>query len=547
MKNKLFNSFLIILMLTIALQACKKSDVEPEVKPPVVLPDTTNNLPDTINVNVQVFALKGLIYLGNGENYRIGSAAGGEVLNLFDKQARSSSYMKDAYLHNFDKIPDFEYKLLWNLGGYEQINKANIVLSDLDSVKIKPTAKRKLLAEVKVARAYFFYQVMDNFGNIPLDTLYGVNPTTIKTNTRLQVFNFIEKELKENVPLLDTKIRADKPFNQYVGYTLMAQLYLNAQVYTGVARWEDALLACDKVLQSGPYSLSPNYFDNFAANNATNENILVSKRDNKQFYNNTFILENVYEIDGAKAIGVTGSAWNAFAGSADMYNIYEAADKRRRMWLIGPQKEANAGERQIDGVPNTGADIKIMSRGKEVPLNYTLATPRFGFLNPGGVNSIQIQSMAGVRNVKYYPRKGALLENQDLENDYVLMRLADIILMKAEAQLRLGNSAGAAIELNKVRLRAFGNSSFNINNPSLSDIKDERARELMWEGYSRRDNIRFEVANPSTPYWSKAKILKPLADVGAVVGSGRFDNMIYPIPSSQLLLYPKLVQNPGYF
>ena len=108
------------------------------------------------------------------------------------------------------------------------------------------------------------------------------------------------------------------------------------------------------------------------------------------------------------------------------------------------------------------------------------------------------------------------------------------------------NKLVPATMVNRVRLRAFGDASFNILNPTLKDIHEERSRELIWEGYSRRDNIRFEVADPSTPYWSRAiPPLKPNADANPI-SPGRYNNQIYFIPKSILAFNPNLVQNPGY-
>lgn len=484
-----------------------------------------------------------LVGFGNSEHTRYANSSSGELINPYDGQSdRSPLYMKRAYQHAWTANEN-RLSFLWNTM-YGGLSKANVVLSELDALKNKPSNLANIKAAVRVARAFFLFHAMDNFRNIALDTVLYADPFSIKTNPATETFNYIERELKQCIPLMDENVNPKGRFNKYVAYTLLAQLYLNAQVYTGTPRWADASAACDMVINSGKYTLAANYFDNFAATNSLAENILVSYRDRLRGRGNTFIAETVNSA-GGPAIGLKGGPWNSFVANADLYDLYDANDMRKRMWLVGPQRAALPGENLINGVANTGEIIKVGQR--KSTLNYTVAVPRWGPLIIGNPTLLpDIQLMAGVRNVKYYPRQitndadKPVVENNDLENDYVIMRYADVLLMKAECELRLNNPVGAASPFNLVRARAFGNNTFNILSPTLDDIRDERSREFAWESYARRDNIRFEVANPAVKYWSKARPpLKPDADT---------DNhwMIFPIPNNVRALNPRLVQNPGY-
>ena len=492
---------------------------------------------NTIVQDAQRLVNTALIGFGNSEHTRYANASSGELINPYDGQTDGSAlYMKRAYLHTWT-TDENRFVQLWNTM-YAGISKANVVLSELEALKNKPANLANIQAPIRTARAFFLFHAMDNFRNVPLDTLLNVDPLTIKTNSSLEVFNYIERELKQCITLLDEQVNPKGRFNKYVAYTLLAQLYLNSQIYTGTARWEDANIYCDLVINSGKYSLTPNYFDNFAATNSPLENILVSYKDRLKGQGNVSIMETV-NAAGTAAIGISGNAWNAFVANADMYNLYDAQDKRKRMWLFGDQRVAKPGERTIDGQPNTGDLITITAR--KIPLKYTTSVPTW-VLVPGA--TVNQQLMSGVRNVKYYPRNGAtvadmpVVDQVDLENDYVIMRYADILLMKAECQVRFGNSALAIDPLNQVHRRAFGDLS--AIDATLENIRDERIREFAWEAYGRRDNIRFEIANPATKYWSKARLpLKPDVDP---------DNhtMIFPIPDNILAQNPRLVQNPGY-
>ena len=536
MKKSISKFTVQILLLTFVLGACTK--LETKIYSRLTTEEFFSN-PKAID-NAQDLVTPALVTMGNGEQIRFSNAAGGELWNLYNRENDETKYMELAYQHIFDPSIEKQWNLMWARDFYSGIGKANLTLSELEGIPNKPKSIRKVLADIKVARAYFFFQAMDCFGNVPLDTLYGADPATVKTNSRLEVFNFIEKELKENIPFLDNRTTPKNRMNKYVGFTLLAQLYLNAQVYSGTPRWAEVIPACDSVM-NGPYSLNLNYFDSFIEGGSDKENLLLSIREPISGKNSTFIPESVHDL-GGPAINLTGAPWSAFVGSADAYNSYSSQDKRKNMWLFGVQRVAKDNERAIDGVPNTG---DIITSGK-FKLEYTYpANVQWGYnASIFRTRPPVVQRMIGAPNVKYYPTKGG--DVFVLANDYVLMRLSDVILMKAEALVRLGKQSEAATELNKIRFRAFGSTSFNILNPTLADIHDERSREFMWEGYSRRDNIRFEIADPSVPYWSKAKPpLKRNAD-GGQIGPGRFNNMLYPIPRIQMRLNPRLVQNPSY-
>lgn len=556
----IFKLILIAFIIATTITGCKKLDnldTTPFGKVPYA--DYYND-PNVVN-NAQNLVIPALVPFGNSEAMRIGNSASYEQIdrtNRWGDDAHSPRYLEYVYNHVFkaDMLP---FNEMWNTF-YGGIGVANSVLAELGAVKGDPARFKKAFAEIKALRAYYFFNAMDNFGNVPLDTMYNADPSTVKTNSRLEVFNFVEKELKQSIPLLDDKIGPNNRMNKYVAFTILAQLYLNAQVYTapigstlgtqGTARWADAMSACDSVIKSGRFALTPNYFNNFAWNNNTylRENILVSIRDRIQGQGSTFILENLHSFS-APTIGVKESPWDGFSGTAESYNIYDKEDRRRRMWLVGPQR-ISLGERAIDGVENSGPLITNKVRGKIVPFDITLNTDSWG-INSAilATKSVDVQRMAGPRNVKYYPRQATdqtdtvLLDTRrDLENDYVLLRYADILLMRVEADLRLnGNISSSSLYWNDVRGRAYGyTGNFQIPNPTLKDIRDERTREFMFEGYGRRDHIRFEIADPSIKFWSQAHSpLKPNPDPN-------LNTILYPIPEIQLRLNPQLVQNPGY-
>ena len=376
-----------------------------------------------------------------------------------------------------------------------------------DSVKEKAI----FVAEARTLRAFYYYLLMDMFGNVPIVELALSDPANPPAqSTRAQVFAFCEKELKESIPGLLT----DAPYariNKNVANAILAKLYLNAEVFTGTARFADCITACDAVINSGKYSLEANYFDNFKlANEGSKESIMVAGFTSTKdlgFPNQNFYMRTLHYNQ------VAANAWNGFCTVSEFYNTFDAADPRRQVMWVGQQfSDLTWPAQSRSGRP--------LSDRNGNPLAFTVESP---ITNASEVN--------GVRIPKYQPDLAA--PGGQGENDFVILRLADIILSKAEALARSGNTAAALPLVNQVRARAFGNTSKNLTSITVPMILKERGNELFWEGFRRQDQIRFGT------FWD-AYTNKPstIAD--------RNKTNLYPIPTNALASNPKLKQNPGY-
>jgi hypothetical protein len=405
-------------------------------------------------------------------------------------------------------------------GGWSDLNngigKVNFTLNILAGLPSKPSNYDAIVAELKVLRAYFLFQMMDMFGSIPVVTDYNTDPSKVVQKSRAEVYAFLEGELTANVPLLTNTV--DKTsygrLTQYAGHMLLAKLYLNAQVYTGTPQWAKAITEVNLVINSGKYILQPNYFDNFSTSNeGSSENIFVVPFDKINIGGMNWEMQTLHYSHNL-TYGLTGQPWNGFCSTADVLNKYDAADARKAQFLVGQQYAA-------DGVtPLTDPQANL-------PL----------VLNPN-VTSLSDASlpfrMAGARNVKYHPEAGTA-GNQS--NDMVLFRLSDAYLMLAEASVHLGDIPTAVTAVNKVRERA-GVADWTAGNLTLPNLLDERSRELMWEGWRRQDLIRFEVAT-GTHYFTGARTPQKVDD-------GDQHTFIFPIPAPEILSNPNLHQNPGY-
>ncbi|RFZ90609.1 RagB/SusD family nutrient uptake outer membrane protein [Mucilaginibacter conchicola] len=425
---------------------------------------------------------------------------------------------QSIWLHTFDYTIDNINNGWKDLSN--GIGKCNLVLSTLATLPDaqKPANYEKSIAEIKVLRAYYYFMFMDMFGNVPLVTDFNTDPTKITQSTRKEVYDFLVKDILDNVEKLDepaTGMNASYGhMTKWGGYMLLAKLYLNAQVYTGTAEWQKASDALDKVINSGRYSLSSDFLSNFATlNEGSPENIFVVPFDNINIGGNsiemyTLNYNNIYTYD------LTNTPYNGFCAPPAFFNKFADNDARKKMWAYGQQYRSN------------GELLKDQSTGVNVILN-----PDFTDLS----NPATAFKFAGARGIKYAPQAGT---QGDVSNDGVIFRFGDALLMKAEALLRLGQTGPAVTLVNQVRSRAGLTTPLTAAQLTPQRLLDERGFEMAWEGWRRNDLIRFEVAD-NLPYFTGAREPKKTADPDK-------HTFIYPIPQQQLITNNKLKQNPGY-
>jgi hypothetical protein len=149
--------------------------------------------------------------------------------------------------------------------------------------------------------------------------------------------------------------------------------------------------------------------------------------------------------------------------------------------------------------------------------------------------------VAGIRNVKYFPSASSGQNASDMDNDFVIFRLSEIYLIKAEAELRSGGDAADALSLvNALRTRAYGNSSHNLAGPlTLTNILAEKGREMAFEGVRRDDLIRYQVSG-------NGPLFKAARTVGSKPQDADDHLIVFPIPSLEITANANLAQNPGY-
>ncbi|HTE02038.1 MAG TPA: RagB/SusD family nutrient uptake outer membrane protein [Mucilaginibacter sp.] len=383
----------------------------------------------------------------------------------------------------------------WNWA-YSCIYSANLAISQLTTAKADPAK----IAEAKVMRAWLYYLLIDDFGDVPFYTDNNTDISKIPQEKRAVIYNFIVTELKANVDLLsETRGGAYYGrFNKWAGYMVLAKVYLNAEVYTGTAQWAEALAASNKVATGG-FTLHPGgansasplgyqYYELFGDVCPNDETILAEYITQNIISGNIYTIRSLYGPNGVALIGFSG--WNGTIIPSEYYDKFDNTDIRKKQFLLGPQ----AG-----GVTYT----------KEVS----------SLIDPGAAPE------EGIRNVKFFPVKPA--DGSGESNDFPIYRYADLLLMQAECNIRLGNPGAAAPLINQVRERA---GLSDIATPTLDNVYDERGFELNMEGHRRQDMIRF------------GKFLLPHGFVETTPAY----KLLFPIPTAALNANTTLKQNPGY-
>ena len=381
---------------------------------------------------------------------------------------------------------------------YSNINSANAAIAQLQSAKADPSK----IAEAKVARAWLYYLLIDDFGSVPFFTDNTTPIASIPQATRQTVFSFIVSELTANVDLL-SETRGGTyygRFNKWAGYMALAKVYLNAGVYTGTPMWTQALAACNKVA-SGGFTLHPGaanassplgyqYYELFGDVCPNDETILALSITENVISGNIYAIRSLNSPNGVALIGYSG--WNGTIVLDQFYNKFDANDIRRKQFLVGPQ----AG-----GITYTPTVNSLITPG---------AAPN-----------------EGIRDVKFFPVKPSDASGES--NDFPIYRYADVLLMQAECNVRLGNAVAAKPFIDMVRVRA-GLSPLAVN-PTLDDIYNERGFELVFEGHRRQDMIRFGHYEDPHEY-----VTAPIPAT----------QELFPIPTNAINANPSLKQNPGY-
>lgn len=393
---------------------------------------------------------------------------------------------------------------------YYTIPNCNNILKALGSVEVPN--KEQSIAELRFIRALAYYYLIDCFGKGALVTEADLGTAVPKPESnRTELFNFVESELlaiESTIPQTNGYGRANKA----VVHMLMAKLYINAEVYTGTSRYDDAALRISQVINEGGYMLSPNFVSLFSGDNNTSSEIIfpliADPLASQSYANTTYLINGSVSSDTMvpSDYGITGTGWGGHRATKAWYGLFGANaaalsassdDRAHLFWTAGHTYEMTDYKIWVNGYPST----KFRST------NFT----------------------------------GTSILTDFSGTDFPMFRLADAYLMYAECAVRGASNANtgqALTYVNAIRTRSNA-TAINAGDLTLDFILDERGRELNFEGHRRTDLIRFGKFTGGTYLWPWKG--------GAADGTSIPDTYkLFPIPLSALQANPNLTQNPGY-
>ena len=364
-------------------------------------------------------------------------------------------------------------------------------------------------AEARFLRAYSYWHAIDMFGSVPFitdeDNIGAFLPEQI---SRVDLFNYVEAELLDiDTDLLDAKTNVYGRVDKAVAWTLLAKLYLNAEVYTGTPKYAEAVTYSQKVIDAG-FTLDTEYRTLFLADNDNSNEIIFPVtfhgKSTQTWGGMTFIVSAA--IGGTMNPDDFGSSQN-WGGNRTTSTF-------------------------VDKFPDLTGDLDSRAMFHTDGQNLDI-TDIFEFTDGYAITKFKNLTSTG--------DNGSDLTFVD--TDYPVFRLADVYLMYAEAVIRGGggSTSDALQYVNDIRQRAYGDNTGDITSGQLTldFIIDERSRELYWEGHRRTDLIRFGKFSSTTYNWPWK---------GGVAGGNSTDAKfkIFPIPSSDIAANPNLIQNTGY-
>ncbi len=423
----------------------------------------------------------------------------------------------------------------WGFAGISACNEILELLEKADESII--SNKYNYIAEITTLRAYFYFDMMDLFGGLPIVETVGQDVDSRATRT--ETFNFIEESILDVIDDLDTEVSSSTygvP-TKWMAYALLAKMYLNSEVYTGTNRYTDCVTACDSIINeaniNGSFSLNDAYADVFDIDNGADiSDIIFSAPFDCNYiegmsYARYWIHTYQYlRFDLSYYPSGCMRAWPEF------YDLYsDESDERRNTWLTGLQYYSDGTTPYAWYATKSSIDESYTGDDADEYVAYQLEYTRDIIFededNFDIGDDFQSQGM-GYRCNKYYPDKNSSSKNQS--NDVCIFRYADVLLMKAEAILRgasqtLGQSPVSLV--NMVRDRA---NATEFSDVTLDTLINERGRELCFENWRRNDLIRFGKFEDK---WG----IKTDADE---------NKRIFPIPADEMTLHSGFEQNPGY-
>lgn len=419
---------------------------------------------------------------------------------------------------------------------YNGINRANDLLANIDKPVIDETQRGVIKGETLFLRAYFYFVLVSNFGDIPLKLTPSVSPTetNFPRTSAKDVYEQIIKDMTESEGLVKsiTDIGFSGRINKSAVQGILARvcLHMAGNPLNDVSKYAEARDWAKKVMSSGFHDLNPSYQQVFV-NEAQDIYDIKECIWEIEFWGNS---EGIYQTGGlvGSNLGIINSN-NTVIGLAQGF-IYAAR------WLFRSYEPGDI-RRDLNIAPFKYNIVSSQTTTQEVPF---------------AANSQLIRSVGKWRRV--YELPGSIRNTFVTPQNFPLLRYSDVLLMFAETENQVNGPSDEVYEaLNMVRRRAFGKPVHipdptadlqNLDKDSISSyIQTERARELCFENVRKRDICRWGIFLPRM----QVGVSDFAAELPTNVGVNYYKNasqrdVVWPIPSWEMGLNKAMVQNPGW-
>lgn len=459
---------------------------------------------------------------------------------------------REFHLHNW--TPDnVMLPSIWDsaMTGITSCNKVLTLLGDIESDNAAP---------IRAMRAFYYFILMDNFGNVPIIT--AMTNKQPDRSSRADVCKFIESELLAVTDKLTTTVDNNTygKATRYMAEALLAKVYLNWAVYTasdvttyttGAAneKLNDVVTMCDDIIQSNKFNLSDKFMTKFRPNNGAQikDFIFVMSFDREKQQGMTYTRFWIHRSAQKQFADLPQSVGGTFRCLPTFYEKFSLeGDERNASYLTGKQYYwQNYQQTNTPFTINTtkkGIDQDYVGSDADVKFDWQMELTKEIVLRSDGADKLdcgndQKGRSMGYRSIKFYmDTEVTSAQARNQSNDVPIFRYADVLLMKAEAILRGATATNGDTPASLMnQIRDYVGAPKVISNPTLEDLLDERAREFADESWRRNDLIRFGKFEDNWGFRS----LYP-------AGYTEKFRRIFPLPTSVLNVNTNWKQNPSY-
>lgn len=528
-----------IIIAAFALLACACTDLEPKVYSELTMDQLMANAEE--NSGYMLAPVYGQMRWFNEDRsvwdlYEIGTDAWVVPINT-DGGWNDGGIWQRLNKHEW-LTTDPHFSNVWSHLWYGITSCCNRVLYQLDEAGVN--LDRATLAEVKVARAHYYYHLLSLFGNVPIETRFdtpdGYFPST---HDRKEVYDFVVSEIRDNMDYLSEDALYSR-FNKWAAKQMLARVYLNAESWLGseyASKRDSCLILCDEIINSGKYELDDSFSHVFSLDNNTSKEIIFAIPYDET--TGTPIFHCIY----AKTMHWAGKP------------VYNAASAGYNGLRATPSYVEDTFDAEEDPVTHNCISYKdkryidtyLMGQQYDYVTHDSLFLNGIPYNHTNFISSVTAaDEFDGYRFGKYEIKIG---QKWETDQDCVVYRLAETYMMKAECLLRSGHADEAAEIVNYVRERDFDQSLPEAERTLTAaqldavtkvdgvDVRygeflNELGREFTGEGMRREQLIRWGLYTNGI-WWSHS----PKNDKNLE---------LFPIPQTERSSNPNLKQNAGY-